>query len=140
MLLRHCAGAMFTRISIRSPSDRSLFSGPGKCFSNPLISSSLVDHAWMVTLLGVAVNQWFSRIWLDFILLDKIYIKQYNWITLQYMYFILTSHPKNIHYFNAICMFILPLKSTKDLVLIGRPACNGMGSALFRVNDRLRKI
>ena len=68
---------------------------------------------------GVAVNQWFSRIWLDFILLDKIYIKQYNWITLQYMYFILTFPPKYIHiyYFNAIYMFILPLKSTKDLVL-----------------------
>ena len=43
--------------------------------------------------LGVAVNQWFSRIWLDFILLDKIYVKQYNWISLLYMYFILTSPP-----------------------------------------------
>ena len=50
--------------------------------------------------------------------LDKIYIKQYNWITLPYIYFILTSPPqKNVYYFNAIYMFILPLKSTKDLVL-----------------------
>ena len=70
---------------------------------------------------GVAVNQWFSRIWLDFILLDKIYIKQYNWITIQYMYFILKSPPLKqiytyIYYFNAIYIFILPLKSTKDLV------------------------
>ena len=30
MLLRYCAGAMFTRISIRSPSDRGLFSDPDK--------------------------------------------------------------------------------------------------------------
>ena len=34
------------------------------------------------------------------------------------MYFILTSPTKKyIHYFNAIYMFIVPLKSTKDLVL-----------------------
>ena len=50
-----------------------------------------------VNYLGVAVNQRFFRIWLDSIFLDKTYIKQYNWITLQYMYSILTSpHKKYI--------------------------------------------
>ena len=47
------AGVIFTRMSIRSPSDRGLISGPEKYLSNLLISSRLVEHAWMVTLLGL---------------------------------------------------------------------------------------
>ena len=65
-------------------------------------------------LLGVAVNQWISRILLDFILLGKKYIKQYNWITLEYMYFTLT--PKKIIFQSSMYVYFTS-KSTKDLVL-----------------------
>ena len=50
VLLCHWAGAMFTKISIRSPSDEGLFSSPEKFLSNPLISLSLVEHVKMIIL------------------------------------------------------------------------------------------
>ena len=45
--------------------------------------------------------------------LDKIYIKQYNWITLQYMYFILTSPPPKKIYTLFQCYIYVYFTSKK---------------------------